>query len=48
MPSFHYKVNFSSDVRFSIIVHKKFYGLLLHSKHVLIVDFFLSMIVMLS
>jgi len=45
MPSFHCKVNFSSDVRSSIIVHKKFYELLLHSKHVLIIDFFPSMIV---
>jgi len=40
MPSFHYKVDFSIDIRWMIIVHKKCYGLLLHSKHVLIVDFF--------
>jgi len=45
MLSFHNKVDFSSDVKSFVIVHKKCYGLLIHSKHVLIVDFFLGMIV---
>ncbi len=45
MPSFHYKVDFSSDVISFAIFHKLCYGLLLHSKHVLIVDFFRNMIV---
>jgi len=45
MPSFHYMVDFLSDVRSFIIVHKKCYELLLHDKYVLIVDFFPSMIV---
>jgi hypothetical protein len=40
MSSFHYKMDFSSDTRWMIIVHKMCYGLLLHSKHVLIVVFF--------
>jgi len=31
-------MDFSSDTRWTIIVHKKCYGLLLHNKHVLIVD----------
>jgi hypothetical protein len=41
MLSFHYKVDFSSDVKSShVIVHTKCCELLLHSKNVLIVDFF--------
>jgi hypothetical protein len=40
MPSFHYKVDFSSDTKWMIIVHKKCYGLLLHIKHVLIINLF--------
>jgi hypothetical protein len=39
MPSLHYKVDFSSDAKSFVIVHKKCYGLLLHSKHVLIIFF---------
>jgi hypothetical protein len=45
MLSFHNKVDFSSDVKSFVIVYKKCYGFLLHSKHVLIVDFFPGMIV---
>jgi len=33
------------NIRWMIIVHKKCYGLLLHNKHVLIVDFSPNMIV---
>jgi hypothetical protein len=43
MLSFYNKVDFSSDVKSFVIVHKNCYGFLLHSKHVLIVDFFLGM-----
>jgi hypothetical protein len=40
--SFHYKVDFSNDVKsFVIAIYKKCYGLLLHNKYVLIVSFFL-------
>jgi hypothetical protein len=42
MLSFHYKVNFESDVTFSIMAHKKWYELLLNNEHVLIVDFMLT------
>jgi hypothetical protein len=35
MSSFHYKLDFSSDTIWIIIIHKMCYGLLLHSKHVL-------------
>jgi hypothetical protein len=40
MPSFHYNVNFKSDVRSFVIVLKMCYQLLLHSKHVLNIEFF--------
>jgi hypothetical protein len=34
-------MDFSSDTSWTIIVHKKCYGLVSHNKHVLIVDFFI-------
>jgi len=40
MPLFHYKVDFLSDIRWMIIIHKMCYKLLLHNKHVVIVDFY--------
>jgi hypothetical protein len=45
MPSFHYMINFWSDVTSFVIVHKKCYELLLHDKDVLIVDLFPGIIV---